>query len=74
VEETAMKVVVLNEQMTAESKYCFLLGLWFGDDVRVCTLFRRIRKIGGKNNYYSLRHVCLFIRMEQLATHWTDFR
>jgi hypothetical protein len=51
---------------TAHSKDWSFLELWFGDDLTGCALFRRIRKIG--ENYYSLRHVCLSIRMEQLAS------
>jgi hypothetical protein len=71
-EGTAMTTAVLNAQMTtAESRYCSFLELWFGDDLSVCARFMRIRKIG--ENYYSLRHVCLSIGIELLASHWTDF-
>ena len=44
--------------------------------VCACVPFRRVRKIA-KGDYY-LRHVCLSIcpsvRIEQLDSHWTDFR
>ena len=34
--------------------------------------FRSVRKISKRDN--QLRHVCLSIRLEQLGSHWTDFR
>jgi len=33
--------------------------------------FRRLRK--SANSDYRFRHVCLFVRMELLGLHWTDF-
>jgi hypothetical protein len=34
-------------------------------------VFRRVRKIAKSD--YQLRHVCLFVRMQQIGSHWTDF-
>jgi len=34
-------------------------------------IFRLLRKIA-KSDYY-LRHVCSYIRVEQLGSHWMDF-
>jgi hypothetical protein len=36
------------------------------------TIFRRVRKIAKSD--YKLRHVCPSVRMQQLGSHWTNFR
>ena len=41
--------------------------------ITLCSLyFRRFRKIATSD--YQLRHVRPFVRMQQLGSHWTDFR
>ena len=40
---------------------------WFGR----LSVFRRVRNIGKSD--YALHHACPSVRMEKLASHWTDF-
>jgi hypothetical protein len=39
--------------------------------IQELVFFRRVRKIAKSDNY--LRHVRLFVRKEELGSHWTDF-
>ena len=41
------------------------------DTTRCMFVFRRVRKVAKSD--YQLRHVCPSVRMEQRASHWSDF-
>jgi hypothetical protein len=52
---------------------CTKIDIYTDVCVCVCVPFRRVRKIA-KSDYY-LNHVCPSVHpMEQLGSHWTDFR